>query len=101
MPPSGVLLEELRDRGRFAQRLEQLDLGIRQLDEYDRHAMLRLRQWGSDLGAERIAVDGRCLVQILDRYGHVVQASDHQSSPLAATGVFRNGSRAAPVPFSP
>ena len=43
-PAVGRFFEKFRDRRAFAERLEQLDLGIRKLDENDGNAVLGLSE---------------------------------------------------------
>src|SRR6476619_4241923 len=72
-----IALEEFRDRGVLAERLEQLDLGVRQRDEHRVHTVIRLRHHGGDIRAERIAVKLGSLGNIADRNGDVVETADH------------------------
>ena len=76
-----IALQELGDRLVCAERLQQLDLGVRQRNEHRVHAMGRLRHHGRDGGAERLAIDIRCLGDVADRNGDVVQSSDHEGPP--------------------
>src|SRR5262245_1232251 len=52
-----ISLEELRDRRRLSERLEELDLGVGQHDEDRRHAVLGLRHRVRNLRTERLAID--------------------------------------------
>jgi len=54
--PPGALEKGLYRRGR-AERLEQLDLGVWQLDKDDGDAMRRQRAWFGDASAEGLPVD--------------------------------------------
>ena len=86
----GILFDELGDRRILAERLEKFDLGVGQLDKHDRHAMLGLRQRLRHLGAQRIAVDGRRLGEVLDRNRNMIEASDHSSvSVISASSAKR------------
>jgi hypothetical protein len=55
MPPSGLFSQELRDRRIRAERLQQLDLRVRQFDERHRHAMLGHRVGGIETRAPRLS----------------------------------------------
>src|SRR5579884_32678 len=83
-----VAREEALQRGVLAQRLDQLDLGVRQLDEAEGDPLLGQRPDRGDVrGAEELAVD---LQRPFDRWGgdaDVVQPADHQQRTWA--GRFR------------
>ena len=57
MPPSGLRSRNFAIGEFVAERLEQLDLGVRQRDEHRVHAVIRLRHRRRHLGAERVAVE--------------------------------------------
>ena len=83
------------------QRLEQFDLGVRQFDENDRDAMLRLRQRLRDAGAQRVAIERGRGREILHGDGDVVEASDH-GAPLLVPADPKPRSRAhAPAASCP
>src|SRR6476659_5508662 len=72
-----VLLQELGDRAICAERLQELDLGVGQIDENDRDAVLGLRRRSGYFSAQSIAIDGGGGGEILHRDGDVIEASDH------------------------
>ena len=87
MPPSGLRSRNFAIGEFFAERLEQLDLGVRQGDEHRGHAMLGQRHGGGYLGAERIAIEGSRLGDIAHGDRDVIEPSDHEclrSSPSAS-----------------
>lgn len=71
--------DKFGDRRIFSQRLKQLDLGIRQLDEGDQHAMFTQGDRGADFCAQRVAIDCAGGRQIPHRDRDVVQPPDHNS----------------------
>src|ERR1051326_8189794 len=74
-----IALEELRDRRILPERLEQLDLGVRQRDEHGGDAVLGLRHRRRHLRAQRLAVDPRGRRDVAHRDGDVIEPSDHRS----------------------
>src|SRR6266487_3474838 len=76
----GIAFQEFLDRRGFAQRLEELDLGVGQADEHRGDAVLGLRDHLGYAGAQRVPIDFRGLRDIADRNGDVVEPSDHSRS---------------------
>jgi hypothetical protein len=81
LPALRVLLEEPRDGGSVAQRLDQLDLAIGRVDEADAHALRRkIERLAMRLGAEHGPIE---LQALLDRRGcdpDMIQASEFHST---------------------
>ncbi len=78
-----VLVEETLDRRTFSEGVEQLDLGVGQLDEDDGYTVVGLVLWGADIGPEHVAVLRRSSLQIRHSNCHVVKSSDHEMPPRA------------------
>jgi hypothetical protein len=57
--------------------MEELDLGVGQLDEDHRHAMGGFVLRGADPGAERVAVLRRRGLEVGHGDRHMVQSADH------------------------
>ena len=55
-----MFIQKFRDRRLRAERFDQFDLGVRELDENHAHAMLRQGHGRAHLGAQRIAIEGAC-----------------------------------------
>ncbi len=72
-----VLFEERGDRRGFAERLEQFDLGVADVDEDDGDPMLGKRLRRGHLGAQRLAIDGGGGGEVRHGDGDVVEASEH------------------------
>ena len=68
----GVLVQKPLNGRVLAQRVQQLDLGVWQLDEDHGHAMVRLVLRCAHIGAQRIAVLVRCRFQIGHSDGYMV-----------------------------
>ena len=81
-----VLGEEARDRGTFAQRMQKLDLGVRQVDEDDGDAVIGFFLGRVDLGAERVAILGGGGREVRDGDGDVIEATDHGETPRCGAG---------------
>ena len=80
--PGGVLLQEAGNRGLFAERLQQFDLGVGQFDEDDGYAVLRQGLRGRDPQApERAPVGAGSRFQVRHGDGDMVQAADHRDCP--------------------
>ena len=60
-----------------AERFDQLDLGVRKLDENHPHAMLRQGHGRAHLGAKRITIECARSRGIPDRDGDMIQPPDH------------------------
>src|SRR5689334_14525861 len=75
-----ILLEEIRDRRIVAQRLEQFDLRVAEIDEYRRHTVIGLRHFLRDISAQRVAVDLRSLLDVIGRNGDVIEPAYHECS---------------------
>ena len=76
--------EEFRDGRILADRLQQLDFRVRQLDEDDVDAVLRLGKRSTDLRAKGVSVNRCSLFEVFDRDSDMVQTSDHASFSVAA-----------------
>ena len=76
-----VALKEGCDRRLVPQRLQQLDLGIRQRDEHYGHAVIGLRQRIGDLRSERRSILGDGGRKVRHGNSDVIEASDHVSPP--------------------
>src|SRR6516162_4170161 len=72
-----IALQELGNRGSGAERLQELNLGVGQLDEDDRHAVLRQGLRSRELGAEKAAIGFRSLREARHRDGDMIEAPDH------------------------
>jgi hypothetical protein len=72
-----IFVQEPLDRGRVTKRVQQLNLGVRQIDEYDGDAVIRFILWLPDISPQRIAILGSGGVQIRDRDGNVIKTTDH------------------------
>ena len=73
-----VALQEGGDRRGVAKRLQQLDAGVRQIDEDDADAVLRQRLRRGDLRAERSAIEARRRVKVRNRDRDMVQPAEHR-----------------------
>src|SRR5262245_32299426 len=73
----GIALKKFCNRGRVAQRLKKLDLGVGQGDENRRHAVIGLGYCLGDLRAERAAIDVCGLGEVAHRDRHMIEPSDH------------------------
>ena len=78
-PAVGIAGEETGDRRPLAERMDELDLGIGQLDEDHGDAMLRLRQRRRHARAERLAIEPRRGVEVGHGDGDMIEATDHGS----------------------
>jgi hypothetical protein len=72
-----VLVEEPLNWLAFYQWIEKLDLCVGQLDEDDRHTVVRLILWRAHIGAKRVAILIRRRLKVGHRDGHMVKSSDH------------------------
>src|SRR6516162_6876184 len=72
-----IAIEKPGNRRSLSERLEQLDLGIRQRNEDRGHAMIGLGVGLGDLRTQRSAIDLGGLGDIADGDCHMVEASDH------------------------
>ena len=72
-----VLVQEPLDRRVLTQRVQQLDLRVRQLDEDDRHTVIRLVLRGANPCSQRICVLRRSRRKVRHRNGDMVEASNH------------------------
>src|SRR5215217_3844764 len=72
-----ILGKESSDGGAFAQRFEQLDLGIAGIDKDHCDAVFGEALGLADLGTEQVAVFGRGRGEIGYGDGDVVEAADH------------------------
>ena len=77
MPPAGLRCRKLAIGESFAERLQQLDLGVGQIDEYDGYAVLGLRQRRGDSRTQRVLVLRRRSRKVGHGDGDVIEASDH------------------------
>ena len=77
MPPAGFLARKPGDRRVGAERVQQLDLGVRQLDEDDGDAVVGLVLRRADHRAERLAVLGGGGGEVGHGDRDVVEAADH------------------------
>jgi hypothetical protein len=84
---SRAALQKAGDRRSFAQRLQQLDLGVGQTHEYNRHAVLGLRQRRGDSRTQRVPVLGRRSRKVGYGDGDVIEASDHWQIPVLPKAV--------------
>ena len=82
-PARRVLFEKSLDRAVVAQRIEQFNLGVRQFDEHDRHAMIWLILGRVHFCTQRAAILRRGGLQIGHGNGNMVQASDHALGSLS------------------
>ena len=78
MPPVGLRSRKAAIGEALAERAQQLDLGVGQLDEHRPDAVLDLVDGGRDAGAEHVPVGFCCGLQVGDGDGHVVEPADHQ-----------------------
>jgi len=67
-----IFSQEFGDRGMLAERFDQLDFGVFELDENHRHAVVRQGQGRAHLGAKRIAIKCARGREILDRDGDMI-----------------------------
>ena len=79
-PAARVLREEGRDRRGLPQRMQELDLGVRQLDEDHGHPVLRLVLRRPDPRAQRVAILRRRGGEVRHGDGDMVEPSDHAAS---------------------
>ncbi len=70
--------EKICDRRVVPERGDQLNLGVRQINEHRGHTVLRLRHRLRYRRTEGVAIDGRSLGQIAYGDRHMIQTSDHQ-----------------------
>src|SRR5207302_2754462 len=75
--PAWIFSEEIGDWGMLAERFDQLDFSVFELDENHRHAVVRQGQGSAHLGAERIAIKRARCGEILDRDGDMIHSPDH------------------------
>src|SRR5689334_13228630 len=75
--PIRVTLEKFGDRRVGTERLEQFDLGIGQRDKNRRHPVVGLWHPRRHLGAERFAIDLRCLGYVAHGNCNMVETADH------------------------
>ena len=95
-----VAVEEAGDRRAVAEGLDELEPGVRELDEHGGHP--RARRAGparSPSAPQGVAIDGRRPREIRYRDRDVVEASDHVAPPAHATaGRWSGSGRRAPAP---
>ena len=84
MPPEGFLARKPGDRRGVAERVQQLDLGVGQVDEDHGDAVLWLVLRRADGGAEGVAVLRRRCGEVRHRDRDVVEAADHREPPATA-----------------
>jgi len=77
----GITFEKPAHRRGLTERLEQLDLGVRQLDKNHGHAVCRQRVRFRDLRAEHLPIEPARRREIGHDDCHVVEPSDHYISP--------------------
>jgi hypothetical protein len=77
MPPSGWAFEKTAHRRVRTERLDELDPGVRQIDEHDRDTVRRQGTRRRDAGAERALVEPARRCEIRDDDGHMIEPSDH------------------------
>ena len=75
--PARIFSQEFGYWGMLAERFEQLDFGVFELDESHSHAMSRQGRGPAHPGAERVAINRARGREILDRDGEVIQSPDH------------------------
>jgi hypothetical protein len=75
--PARIFSQEIGDWGMLAERFDQLDLGVFELDESHCHAMSWQGQGPAHPGAERVAIDRARGHKVSDRDGDMIQSSDH------------------------
>src|SRR3546814_14365061 len=78
-----IALEKPGDRGIFAERTQNLDLGVVQFDEDDRHAVRRQILRRRNAGAESIAIDRRRGFEVGYGNGDMVQPTDNVLASLS------------------
>ena len=116
---AGIAVQEFLHRGTLAQWMQQLDLGVGQLDEHSGHAVVRQGRRLCHRSPERVAVQGRCGREIGHHDGNMIQLTDQDSPPnlynsigyrffpginfktsLAASGILLPGPKMACTPAS-
>jgi hypothetical protein len=80
-PAFGMAFEKTAYRGIGAERFEELDSGVRQLDKDHRYAMRRQRLGLRDAGREGAAIDLGGGREVRHHDGDVIESSDHCRSP--------------------
>ena len=93
MPPAGLRSRKPWIGEPSPKVAQQLDLGVRQLDEDRLDAVLRLVLDRRDVGAQHVAVLARRGLEVGDGDRDVVQAADHSLTPAWGRGSF------GPPPF--
>ena len=84
MPPAGFLARKPAIGELVAERLQELDLGVGQVDEDHGDAVVGLVLRGADPRAERVAVLRRGGGEVGHRDGDVVEPADHPEFPAKA-----------------
>ena len=82
-----MAFEETAHRRVGAERFEQLDSRVGQIDEDHPDAMSRKGARRQDAGAERALIELACCREIRDDDGHMVEPSDHR--PCISQGLLR------------
>ncbi len=77
-PAAGIAGEKSGDRRRLAERVDELDLGVGQLDEDHGDAVLRLRQRRRHERTERLAIEPRRGIEVGHGDGDMIEAADHR-----------------------
>src|ERR1700730_14646835 len=75
--PARIFSQEFTYWGMLAERFEQLDFGVFELDESHAHAMRRQGRGPAHPCAERVAVNRARGREIRDRDGDMFQSPDH------------------------
>jgi len=70
--PARIFSQEFGYWGMLAERFDQLDFGVFELDESHCHAVVRQRQGPAHPGAERVAINRARGREILDRDGDMI-----------------------------
>jgi len=82
----GILRQEPGDRGILAQRVDQLDAGVLDIDKHHRDPVGRLRQRCRHGGAELVAISAGRRRKVGHGDRHVVQPAKHGRSPRLFSG---------------
>src|SRR4051794_12591816 len=93
----GVAVQKLGDRGSFAQRLDEFNLGVRQGDKDGNNTMLWQRHRCRNLRAECRAINLGSLLGVLYRDCNVIEPTQHDTPPPFSLAPSRSQSRYAQV----